>query len=403
MGTKISRHHHGLVIKEFREKRRWSQVKLADRWPRSDGGVGVSVSYVVEVEAGRKHIDDQEVLRGLSDLLDIPLFKFGLSEYNPFAQGKFIPKHSWGQGQSIYHETLGTAQCLVKQVWLSRLTSQSSNIIHSLNRLNGLAYYFQTLLPLPMQLEDQYLRLLVDVECLNGVVKVENGEHEAAVRHFEAMYQTAIELKSPVSTAHALMNLGVEADRKDEHTKAVQILEHARDVSLEADKPVMALVHSYMSRAYASSGDLSRFERATEIAQKFGVYLVKDFSEDTNSVFYTQSDILAERSYGYIDLGKPQKTIDMRAEITARIEQDNNIRFNAWIPLDWARAYKLLGEIEKSVDEARAFFHRASAMQLPNAISQTTKLLQSLEDDGYGDVQAVNDLREEIIEAQKAG
>ncbi len=26
-----------------------------------------------------------------------------------------------------------------------------------------------------------------------------------------------------------------------------------------------------------------------------------------------------------------------------------------------------------------------------------------LEDDGYGDVQAVNDLREEILEAQKAG
>jgi tetratricopeptide (TPR) repeat protein/transcriptional regulator with XRE-family HTH domain len=401
MGKKASRYHHGIVIKEFREKRGMSQPKLAEYWPRSDGGTGVSVSYLVEVEAGRKRIDDQVVLRRLSDLLEIPLFKFGLSEYNPFDDDASAQKGFSGQGQSIYYETLDTAQCLIQQVWLSRLTTHSHSIVHSLHRLNNLSHYFHTLLPLPQQLKEQYLRLYVDVECLNGVVKTEKGSYEEAVRHFETMYKIAAELNDPTFLAHALMNLGVEIERKGETKKAIELLEQARDISLEADKPVMALVHSYMSRIYASDGDVSRFERATEIAQKFGVYLVKDFSQDTNSVFYTPSDILAERSYGYIGLGMPQKTIDMQAEIVEQIEEDHNKRLNAWIPLDWARAYQMLGEIEKCIDEARAFYQRVSPLQLPQAIRQTHKLLKSLEDAGYGNVPAVRDFRQEIAAVQK--
>jgi tetratricopeptide (TPR) repeat protein len=164
----------------------------------------------------------------------------------------------------------------------------------------------------------------------------------------------------------------------------------------------MALVYSYMSRIYARDGDVKRFERATEIAQKFGAYLAKDFSQETNSIFYTPSDILAERSYGYIELGMPQKTIEMQAEIMEQIEEDHNKRLNAWIPLDWARAYQMLGEIEKCIDEARAFYHRASALQLPQAIRQTHKLLKSLEDAGYGNVSAVRDFRQEITTAQRS-
>src|SRR2546428_102506 len=128
MEAKACRYHHGLVIKEFRTKRRMSQPKLAERWPRSDGDTGVSVSYVVEVEAGRKHIDDQEVLRGLCNVLDIPLFRFGLSEYNPFDYDPFALQNFPGQGRSIYRETLDTAQCLVQQIWVSRLTTRAFSI-----------------------------------------------------------------------------------------------------------------------------------------------------------------------------------------------------------------------------------------------------------------------------------
>jgi hypothetical protein len=44
-----------------------------------------------------------------------------------------------GQGRSIYYETLDTAHCLVQQVWLSRLTTHSHSIVHSLHRLNNLS------------------------------------------------------------------------------------------------------------------------------------------------------------------------------------------------------------------------------------------------------------------------
>jgi hypothetical protein len=64
------------------------------------------------------------------------------------------------------------------------------------------------LLPLPKQLKEQHLRLYVDVECLNGVVKADKGSYEGAVKHFETMYKAAAELNDPTFLAHALMKPG---------------------------------------------------------------------------------------------------------------------------------------------------------------------------------------------------
>jgi len=46
--------------------------------------VGVSWHYVQDVEYGKKFIESSSTLRKLAAILDIPLWKFGLSEYDPF-------------------------------------------------------------------------------------------------------------------------------------------------------------------------------------------------------------------------------------------------------------------------------------------------------------------------------
>lgn len=81
----MSEYHPGKVIKKYRELKGWSQQKLADHWPKTDGETGATWHYVQKVEYGKRNIVDQGVLRKLSDLLDIPLWEFGFSEHDPYS------------------------------------------------------------------------------------------------------------------------------------------------------------------------------------------------------------------------------------------------------------------------------------------------------------------------------
>ncbi len=128
---------------------------------------------------------------------------------------------------------------------------------------------------------------------------------------------------------------------------------------------------------------------------------MKPVETDTDYVFHRKSGILAERSYGYLEIDEPKKTLDMQKEITRQIDIDNNTWLRAWIPLDWARAYLMLNEIEKSVEEARKFFYRASKLQSPHTISRAYDHLITLEEAGYADVKAVQDFRDELNQAKK--
>jgi len=107
----LDSYHHGQTIKEYRLKRGMSQATLAEYWP----GGAKTIRYVQYIEAGEKHIDDQQTLRALGDILEIPLWRFGLSEYNPFS-----PQNLPGRGERMFHETLDTVEKLVQNAWYTR-------------------------------------------------------------------------------------------------------------------------------------------------------------------------------------------------------------------------------------------------------------------------------------------
>lgn len=113
--------------------------------------------------------------------------------------------------------------------------------------------------------------------------------------------------------------------------------------------------------------------------------------------------MLAEASHGYLVVGEPLKALDLRDVITKQIEADNNTRLHAWIPLDWARAYLMLGDIEQSVNEAREFMLRVQAMKAPHAISRVHTFADELETLGYGDVQEVREFKAEVQEMTLPG
>lgn len=389
-------YHYGITIREYREKAKMTQQQLAERWPKSErfgGGEGVNLTYVQDIEGGRKRIDRAQTLRKVCELLHIPLWKVGLGEYDPFTATL--------TGKSTYQKTFELIDFTLRQVWILRKASLLQPAREAITQLGNIFRYFETDNLPPVKLEAQYLHLFADYQCVNGVLAVDAMHYDQALRFYNRMYDIAKELDDPPLIAHSLMNLGVEHDRKGDYQQSLQFLEEARDYTFETSKAWSVIIHSYLSRAYASVGDVLHFQRANDTARRLSTYLAPDFSQDEDEVYYTLGSILAERSAGYLALGEPQKTLDMRQEVTAQLELDRDSRLQGWLYLDYAKAYRMLGEIEKAITELREFYSRCKVMGSSHALSNVTKLLDGLDEDGYGEVRVVKDFREEIREEAK--
>jgi tetratricopeptide (TPR) repeat protein len=395
-----SSYHHGRTIRDYRELRRMTQAQLAEVWPKSGGTEqGVNTRYVQDVEYCHKHIEDAQVLRKLAHILDIPLWKFGLSEYDPF-HPCVLP----GRGRSMYDETLDTVESLIRQIWSLRCAARMSDAEKGVKRLNELFAYFQKHLAPPLRLERRFQLLAIQVQRLNAVTALERKRYDDAIGIYTQICEAVKQVDNASATAIALKSLGKELERKGEKQQAVSLLEEARDVSLGACKLVIAFVHSYLARVHASAGDTLRFERAVSTGLTVASSLNGNY-EDSADFVYSWSPIsalLAEQSWGYLEIGEPKKTLAMREEMERQIERGQDARLHAWIPLDWAKAHQMLGEIEQCIEEVREFYRRVSIMQSPHAISQVEKLFVSLEAEGYGDVQTVQDFLAELQETKYA-
>jgi transcriptional regulator with XRE-family HTH domain len=380
-------YHHGLTIKEFRKKRGMSASELSKRWPTGP----VSPRYIQRIEAGERQIVDQGLLRQVSEILDIPLWCLGLSAYNPFN-----PQALPGHGERMYKETLDLVEDLIGQTWHLRRAAPLIETEKAAERLDRFFQHVRTYLSPTPQLEPRFLELYAQAKLMKAVIHIERQQYKEALEACSDMYDIAKQLGEPSMIALSLASIGTELERAGQKQEAVNRLEEARDASFGASRQIMAFVNAYLARAYASSGDEKRFQRAIDTAQNIATNLGQRYGDGTDLIYHKMSGILAERSYGYLEIKQPQKVLDMRSEITRQIDLEHNVWLRAWIPLDWARAYLMLKEIEESVKEALEFFNRAAIIRSPHMISRAYDHLITLEEAGYADVKAVQDFRKEL-------
>lgn len=387
-----------MTIREYREKAKMTQQQLADRWPKNErfgGGEGANWKYIQDVEHGRKKIDDSQTLRKVCDILHIPYWKVGLSEFDPFTQ-TLLP----GYGISMYDETLDTVEVLVRQIWNLRCAARILEADKGVKRLGKLFAYFNQELPPPIRLEKRYIFLYVQYLRLKATAYLEKKQYKETMQVYEEIFSLVKNETEPSIRALVLKSIGKELNRNGEHQEAVSYLEEARDAAIDGSRLLRAFVHSYLIRAYGGNKDALRFERAVNTGLTLAKGL-REYEDGTDFIYSWSavSAIMAEQSWGYIELGMPEKTLAMRHDISEALRLGQDTRVQAWIPLDWAKAYRMIGEIEQSIHELREFYHRCTIMGSAHAISQVNRVLHSLDEDGYRTVQAVKDFKEELAES----
>jgi len=375
----------------MREPKRNMQVQLAAAWPKADGAAGVNVRYVQDVEYGDKRINDPALLRKLSELLNVPLWKFGLSEYNPFN-----PVSLPGHGVTMYMETLNVSNALIQQTLDMRRIAPVPQVEKSARSLSNLFTYFLKNLPPPARLEPRFLSLYAQEQSIQGLMYFENKKYKEAMHTFYNMYDAAKQADNFILIAHALQKIGVELKRVGKMQDAIDVLEEARDISFKTSKHVAAFTNAYLAHMYATRGDVLRFERAINTAISLAEPVKDHYGDGTDFIFQKFSGILILKSRGYLHVGAPEKTLALHEEVHKHIQNETNL----W--LDWklyfyqARAYLVLKDIEGCIAAGRQCFQGVKDWLSPHRVEQASELLEEIDKAGYGELKVVQDFRADL-------
>ncbi len=386
-----SSYHHGQTIKEYRKLKKWTQARLAAMWPKIDGDAGVNVRYVQDVEYGDKRIHDMELLRNLSEILDIPLWKFGISEYDPFN-----PVSLPGHGVNMYQETLDISDALIQQTLDMRRIAPLPQVEKSAKSLSNLFAYFLKHLPPPAQLEPRFLSLYAQEQSVQGLMYFENKRYREALCTFYNMYNAAHQAGDFILIAHALQKIGVELKRNGNLQDAINALEEARDISFKTSKHVAAFTNAYLAQMYSTSGDVLRFERAINTALDLAEPLKENYGDGTDFIFQKFSGVLILKSRGYLHAGAPKKTLALHEEVRKHIQNETNLWLDWKLYLYQARAYLALRDIEGCITAGRECFQGVKDWMSPHRVKQASELLDEIDKAGYSKQKVVQEFRVDL-------
>ncbi len=258
--------------------------------------------------------------------------------------------------------------------------------------------YLKTNAPAAIQKNQRFLVLSAQLLRLKAVLDVEMQRYDEALAKFEQMHEIAIRSGKSATIAMALLGRGTETERKGRQAEAIDLLEQACDESFNASKHIMAVTNAYLARAYASNGMAREFRRSIERALKIATAIKMSYGDGTDFVFHSISGVMAEKSYGLIEIGEPQACLDMAEAIQQQIAIEGNRWLDAWIPWDWARAHLMLGNIDQFAEAAITFYTKVKALRSPHALSRAIGLLTTAKEAGYGNRPEIQLFRKLIAE-----
>lgn len=381
-------YHYGQTIREHRMLRNMSLSQLAEKWPSKD--TGVTPRYVSDIERGVKHISDIQVLRELSNILNIPLWKLGLSEYNPFQDSTDI---------KVFFDSDSLEQ-LIEDCWLLRLNMPMYVVEEKVKKLSMI---FQKLIEKNSLLKSNkdFLRLRAHEKRLQEVLYTEKHNYTMALKLAGEMLQLATLSGDTVARAIAMVRVGVELLR-DENRQALEYLKAAKDLTFEVrSKELAAYVYAMLARGYATFHMEQDFYKAINTSINFASNMVGLPVTTKNHIYHAYSAIIEERVNGFILFGNGRKAVEDLVETDKQATRETNTYLKMWLPLDYAQGYMLQGEIEESVKYLETFYNSIKGYDSERIKGKVQGHLDHLDVLGYADLPVVQGFKQMYFETGK--
>lgn len=373
-------YYYGKTIREYRMTNKMTLEQLASKWPSKENGV--NIRYVIDVESGKKRITDVEILRKLASILNIPLYKFGLSEYDPFDEES--TKTSFVDMNILFE--------FIQDIWYLRLNMPTDITEKKIISLSNRFINLQANNPRLLKNKD-FLVLYAQLKRLQELIYTERRDYEKSLQCSYDMLAYARQSGDVISQAIATTRIGVELLR-DEKEDALDYLEEARDLSFStSSKEVGAYCYSFLARGYATFGDEKRFTKAINTSIALADNMESQPVVTKDYIFHAYSAILEEKSNGLILLGKGKEALSELQEIDRQIEKENNTYLKMWIPLDYAQSFMLLDDIETSIKWLGDFYNSIRNYNSARIHSTIKKHLDDLDNLGYEKLSVVKSFK----------
>ncbi len=378
-------YHYGKTIREYRITNKMTLEQLASKWPSKE--TGVNIRYVIDIEAGKKRITDVDILRKLASILNIPLHKLGLSEYNPFNEEDITGSIT---DMNLLFE-------LIQDIWYLRL-NMPTNLIE--RKIFSLSNIFTNLIANNPRLlkNSDFLVLYAQLKRLQETIYTEKHNYVQSLQCSYDMLEFAKQSGDIVSEAIATTRVGVELLR-DEKEEALDYLEQARDLSFAtSSKEVGAYCYSFLARGYATFRDEKRFTQAINTAITLADNM-RGLSVTTKDyVFHAYSAVLEEKSNGLILLGKGNDALNELPEVDTQVAKENNTYLKMWMPLDYAQSFMLMDDIEMSIKWLEEFYNNIRDYNSERIHSRVKEHLAQLDDLGHKNLSVVRNFKEMYFE-----
>ncbi len=379
-------YHYGKTVREYRIANKMTLEQLASQWPSKE--TGVNIRYVIDIEAGKKRITDVDILRKLASILNIPLYKLGLSEYNPFNEENVT---SAVIDMNILLE-------LTQDIWYLRVNMPTDlierKIVSLSNIFSNLVTNNQNLLK-----SNDFLVLYAQLKRLQEIIYTEKHDYVHSLQCSYEMLEFAKQSGDIVSEAIATTRVGVELLR-DEKKEALDYLEQARDLSFAtSSKEVGAYCYTFLARGYATFRDEKRFTQAINTAIALADNMRGLSVTTKNYVFHAYSAVLEEKSNGLILLGRGNDALNELPEVDTQVAKENNTYLKMWMPLDYAQSFMLMNDIEMSIKWLEEFYNNTRNYNSERIHSRVKDHLAQLDDLGHENLSAVRGFKEMYFEA----
>lgn len=378
----------GRLVESYRQQRGWTQDELGQRW-------GHSRAYVSQVERGKRKLTSVEQVMRLADILDIPEEK--LEEVGRGIPQRKIKAEKPEQADSaILQMLLAPGKEMVRLSYLTWVAGQHLVIEESLRNL--IVQLDEALISYHGELMKPAQQLLAYAHQMMGKIAYDRLDFAAASGHFSEMIDLGEELHDPDIITLGMTLQASLLRKRGRFERASSCFNAAKPYAQAASVGVQGVRYNLMARLHYESGNELEFLRSINAALEIAEQTKESITGLANE--FSLDEVLHEQAYGYTELWKPEKSIEIYKEMD-KLRTFRPLRDQGAYIIDKAQAYLGLQDLDKGIELAVQGLQLASEYQSKRHIGWIEKSYNRLLVQPIGRDKRLRTLQDAIAEAKR--